>query len=61
MKDREPLPAWVAEEQRERLQMEKIMADIEYLRKKHSLDMDELYGIGKELNKAQAKADGETE
>lgn len=47
MKEREPLPAWIAEEQHERLRMEKVMADIEYLREKYSLDADELGEIAK--------------
>lgn len=60
MKEREPLPAWIAEEQRERLRMEKVMADIEYLREKYSLDVDELGEIAKGLNRMQKQADSET-
>ena len=47
MKEHEPLPAWVAEEQRERLRMEKVMANLEYLAKRYVLDTDELGEIAK--------------
>ena len=47
MKEREPLPAWVAEEQRQRLRMEKAMANLEYLAKRYVLDADELGEIAK--------------
>lgn len=59
MKEREPLPAWVAEEQRERLRMEKVMADLEYLEKRYGLDADEVEEIAKGLNRMQKQADGE--
>lgn len=59
MKEREPLPAWVAEEQRECLRMEKVMADLEYLEKRYGLDVDEVGEIAKGLNRMQKQADGE--
>lgn len=60
MKEREPLPARVAEEQRERLRMEKVMADLEYLVKRYGLDVDEVEEIAKGLNRMQKQADSET-
>lgn len=60
MKEREPLPAWVAEEQRERLRMEKVMADLEYFAKRYGLDVDEAGEIAKGLNRMQKQADSET-
>lgn len=59
MKEREPLPAWAAEEQRERLRMEKVMADLEYIEKRYGLDADEVEEIAKGLNRMQKQADGE--
>lgn len=60
MKEREPLPAWIAEEQREHLRMEKVMANLDYLAKRYGLDADDLVEIAKGLNRMQKQADGET-
>lgn len=45
MKEREPLPAWVAEEQRKSQQMDAVMAKLEYLDKRHALDDSEVCEI----------------